>query len=118
MRRVTAGTACAALVVSVVGTGGSVGAAADTCAGLVPTIVGTERKDTLVGTEGPDVIAGLGGNDEFDGLGGADALCGGRGADTSGQMWDLDKPHPTRGLSPVQADSPATNVMAGYPGGC
>jgi hypothetical protein len=26
----------------------------------------------------------------------------------------FDKPHPTRGLSPVQPDTPATNLLAGY----
>ena len=57
------------------------GAAADTCAGLVPTIVGTARDDVLSGTRGPDVIAGLGGNDVIDGLQGDDVLCGGPGAD-------------------------------------
>ena len=37
---------------------------------------------------------------------GHESLQGGRGT--------LDKPHPTRRLSPRQPDSPATNLMAGY----
>ena len=30
------------------------------------------------------------------------------------RMVDLDKPHPTRGFSSHQADTPATNVMSRY----
>lgn len=51
------------------------------CAGLAPTLVGTEGPDTLTGTSGVDVIVGLGGNDTIYGLGGNDVLCGGGGAD-------------------------------------
>ena len=81
MRRMTVVATCAALVTGLHGLG--VGAAAtDSCAGLVPTIVGTADDDRLVGTAGPDVIAGLGGNDQIEGLGGDDALCGGPGVDT------------------------------------
>ena len=51
------------------------------CAGLTPTIVGTDGADDLVGTNDADVIVGLGGNDEIDGLAGNDVICGGDGDD-------------------------------------
>ena len=56
-------------------------AAGPTCAGLTPTIVGTQKDDDLVGTDGPDVIAGRGGQDHIDGAGGDDVICGDDGAD-------------------------------------
>jgi len=52
-----------------------------TCAGQVPTIVGTFGDDALVGTNGDDIIDGLGGNDTIDGRGGDDIICGNNGAD-------------------------------------
>lgn len=33
---------------------------------------------------------------------------------TSGGKWAFDKPHPNRRFSSHQADTPATNVLAGY----
>jgi Ca2+-binding RTX toxin-like protein len=51
------------------------------CAGLEPTIVGTEGDDVLTGTDGPDVIMGLGGDDVIKGLNGVDVICGGAGDD-------------------------------------
>ena len=52
-----------------------------TCAGLVPTIVGTAGDDVLSGTPGDDVIVGLAGDDVIIGRGGDDVICGGDGAD-------------------------------------
>jgi len=51
------------------------------CAGAVPTIVGTSGKDTLAGTPGTDIIFGLAGDDRIDGGGGNDLICGGDGHD-------------------------------------
>jgi Ca2+-binding RTX toxin-like protein len=51
------------------------------CAGLQPTIMGTDGDDVITGTDGPDVIAALDGNDVIDGLGGDDIICGGKGKD-------------------------------------
>lgn len=53
-----------------------------TCAGLIPSIVGTDGNDSILGTEAPDVIQGLGGNDTISGRGGDDIVCGGDGGDT------------------------------------
>lgn len=52
------------------------------CAGLEPTIVGTESDDVLTGTAEADIIHGLGGQDIIFGLNGNDVLCGGLGEDT------------------------------------
>ena len=52
-----------------------------TCAGRVPTIVGTHGNDDITGTSGNDVIVGLGGNDIIRGLAGDDIICGGAGDD-------------------------------------
>ena len=52
-----------------------------TCAGLAPTIIGTNGPDTIDGTSGPDVIMALGGNDQVDGKAGSDVICGGDGKD-------------------------------------
>ena len=63
MRWTTTRVTCAALVAgaaAVVGPSVAVVAADSTCAGLAPTMVGTDRNDRLVGTPGPDVIAGIG----------------------------------------------------------
>jgi glucose/arabinose dehydrogenase/Ca2+-binding RTX toxin-like protein len=57
------------------------GTSTASCAGKVPTIVGTKGSDRLVGTASADVIAGLGGRDRLIGRGGNDRLCGGTGAD-------------------------------------
>jgi predicted extracellular nuclease len=54
---------------------------AETCAGLAPTIRGTDAGEVLLGTKGRDVIMGLGGNDMIDGLNGDDVVCGGAGDD-------------------------------------
>ncbi|MGB3911058.1 MAG: ExeM/NucH family extracellular endonuclease [Pseudolysinimonas sp.] len=51
------------------------------CAGLEPTIIGTDGDDALTGTNRPDVIMGLGGDDVIRGLNGADVICGGAGDD-------------------------------------
>jgi predicted extracellular nuclease len=51
------------------------------CAGLEPTILGTDGDDVLTGTNGPDVIMGLGGDDVIKGLNGDDVICGGAGDD-------------------------------------
>jgi VCBS repeat-containing protein len=53
-----------------------------TCAGLVPTIVGTFGDDVLVGTNAADIIDGLGGDDEIHALDGDDIVCGNNGRDT------------------------------------
>ncbi len=47
------------------------------CFGLVPTILGTYKRDHLVGTMGDDVIMGLGGRDQISAKGGDDTICGG-----------------------------------------
>jgi uncharacterized protein YkwD len=52
-----------------------------TCAGVNPTILGTNGPDVITGTPGDDVIHGLGGSDFIDGLGGNDIICGGGGND-------------------------------------
>jgi hypothetical protein len=70
-------------------TGGSVtlvfsaakAAAAETCAGLKATIVGTPGPDVLTGTPGRDVIVARGGNDVIRARGGDDIICAGAGDD-------------------------------------
>jgi Ca2+-binding RTX toxin-like protein len=52
------------------------------CAGLVPTVVGTDGDDVLLGSVFDDVILTLGGSDVVGGLSGNDVVCGGTGADT------------------------------------
>lgn len=54
------------------------------CAGLEPTIVGTDGDDVLIGTNDPDVIMGLGGDDVIEGRSGDDVVCGGAGDD---ELW-------------------------------
>ena len=51
------------------------------CAGLEPTIIGSEGDDVIHGTFRDDVILALGGNDEIRGASGADVICGGSGND-------------------------------------
>jgi len=53
----------------------------ETCAGRVPTIVGTPGDDVLDGGNGADVVMGLGGNDVVRGGNGNDVVCGGAGND-------------------------------------
>ena len=53
----------------------------DLCAGLAPTILGTEGDDVIIGTSGPDVILAGAGHDRIDGRGGNDVICGGPGRD-------------------------------------
>ena len=53
----------------------------ETCAGLAPTIRGTDNSEVLRGGNGRDVIMGLGGDDTIDGLNGDDVVCGGAGDD-------------------------------------
>jgi hypothetical protein len=53
----------------------------DLCAGLPPTILGTEGDDVITGTPGPDVILAGAGHDRIDGRGGDDVICGGPGRD-------------------------------------
>jgi predicted extracellular nuclease len=52
------------------------------CAGLTPTIRGTDGPDVLTGTVKPDVIMGLGGADVIRGGNDDDVICGGAGDDT------------------------------------
>ena len=52
------------------------------CAGLIPTIRGTDGPDVLNGTSGIDVIMGLGGADVIRGANAEDVICGGAGNDT------------------------------------
>ncbi|MCB8951566.1 MAG: FG-GAP repeat protein [Ardenticatenales bacterium] len=54
---------------------------APACAGLTPTILGTEGADQLVGTAGNDVIFARGGDDTILGGDGDDVICGGTGDD-------------------------------------
>ena len=54
---------------------------APACAGLTPTILGTEGADQLVGTAGNDVIFARGGDDTILGGDGDDVICGGTGND-------------------------------------
>ena len=61
--------------------GPAAAATPSTCAGRVPTIVGTSGDDVIVGTTGNDIIDGLGGNDEIHGLEGDDIICGNNGVD-------------------------------------
>lgn len=58
-----------------------VGSPTPACAGLAPTILGTQSNDVLNGTSGPDVIHGRGGDDVISGGGGDDVICGGPGSD-------------------------------------
>ncbi len=52
------------------------------CAGLVPTVVGTDGDDELLGSAFDDVFLTLGGSDVVSGLRGNDVVCGGNGADS------------------------------------
>ncbi|MGH8840157.1 MAG: ExeM/NucH family extracellular endonuclease [Jiangellaceae bacterium] len=52
------------------------------CAGLLPTIRGTDGPDVLTGTVKSDVIMGLGGDDVIRGANAEDVICGGAGDDT------------------------------------
>ena len=54
----------------------------DLCAGLTPTIVGTDAAEVITGSQFPDVISTLGGKDVVTGLAGNDVVCGGAGKDT------------------------------------
>jgi uncharacterized protein len=54
------------------------------CAGLLPTIRGTDGPDVLSGTNGADVIMGLGGADVISGGNAEDVICGGAGNILSG----------------------------------
>jgi len=51
------------------------------CAGLTPTLVGTDGNDDLKGTNGVDIILARGGNDTIKGKWGDDIICGGPGDD-------------------------------------
>lgn len=51
------------------------------CAGLTPTLVGTDGNDTLNGTNGIDIILARGGNDTINAKWGYDIICGGPGND-------------------------------------
>ena len=51
------------------------------CAGLTPTIRGTDGPNVLTGTTKPDVIMGLGGADVIRGANDDDVICGGAGDD-------------------------------------
>ena len=50
--------------------------ALETCAGLSPTLTGTDADDILTGTDGDDVIVGGSGNDTIHGGAGNDVICG------------------------------------------
>jgi uncharacterized protein len=52
------------------------------CAGLAPTIRGTDGPDVITGTIKSDVIMGLGGADLIRGANAEDVICGGAGDDT------------------------------------
>ncbi|MGH8823013.1 MAG: ExeM/NucH family extracellular endonuclease [Jiangellaceae bacterium] len=52
------------------------------CAGLTPTIRGTDGPDVINGTNKSDVIMGLGGDDVIRGGNAEDVICGGGGDDT------------------------------------
>ena len=52
------------------------------CAGLLPTIRGTNGPNVLTGTSGADIIMGLGGADVIRGGNAEDVICGGAGNDT------------------------------------
>jgi len=54
---------------------------AERCAGLTPTIRGTDGPDVLSGTNKRDVIMGLGGADVIRGGNAEDVICGGAGND-------------------------------------
>ncbi len=74
----------AALVAAVVASAllpASPAAAAPSCFGASPTIVGSDESDHLEGTAGRDVIVGLGGNDRIEGAGGDDLICADAGKD-------------------------------------
>jgi hypothetical protein len=51
------------------------------CAGLTPTVVGTDAPEVVRGSPFPDVISTLGGKDVVSGLAGNDVACGGSGKD-------------------------------------
>src|SRR5262245_16271107 len=81
--RTWSGLAVTALIVaSTVGIPAqSASAAARTCFGRAPTIVGTTGKNVIHGTPKRDVIVGLGGKDTIRGGGGNDFICGDGGGD-------------------------------------
>ena len=58
-----------------------VATASPTCAGLTPTIMGTDDHETINGTSGDDVIYAGGGADEINGFFGDDVICAGSGFD-------------------------------------
>ena len=51
------------------------------CAGRLPTVVGTRRRDVIRGSRFADVISTLAGKDAVRGLGRKDVVCGGPGPD-------------------------------------
>ncbi len=53
------------------------------CAGLVPTIAGSNAGEWITGTEGDDVIRAGAGHDTVNALGGNDIICAGPGDDTT-----------------------------------
>lgn len=88
MRRTTTLTALAGLLALPLGLGltGAPAHAAETCDGVVATIVVTPKPgsfgtDPVVGTPGDDVIVGTAQADDIDGAGGNDRICGLAGAD-------------------------------------
>lgn len=56
-------------------------AAAESCRGRTPTIVGSEGPDLIEGTDGDDVVSALGGSDNVNTGAGNDVICGGDGDD-------------------------------------
>jgi Ca2+-binding RTX toxin-like protein len=76
-----AAAACALALLSTPKVLPATAAGSPTCAGLVATVVGTDRRDRLLGTAGDDVIAGLDGDDVIRGGAGHDVICGGPGGD-------------------------------------
>jgi hypothetical protein len=65
--------------------------APETCAGRMPTQIGTPGNDTLRGTMGRDVIMALAGRDAIRGRGGRDRICGGRSRDDLHGGWGDDR---------------------------
>ena len=67
------------------------------CAGLAPTIAGSNLGEWITGTEGDDVIRAGAGDDTITGLGGNDVICAGPGDDTTRAGQDNDTVRSGRG---------------------
>lgn len=82
------------------------------CGGKLPTIVGTDKKDTLNGTPRADVIVGLDGNDTIDGKGGNDIICGGKDNDAIRGGGGLDIIHGEAGNDNLAGEN-GTDLLYG-----